>query len=149
MTPRDLDDFLVDRVFQPIHDRLPKGAEGFIAIGAAITSAAGYALLGLWPLLFATAPLWAICVVAAHLHGVEADSAMPVARMAWKSRIMGLGIDITLSGVIAMAPHWYGVSLTVSMFMLTVMSYLAACRRNPPKRKKAKAPMSSVVMEGM
>ena len=147
MHPRDLDDFLVDRVFQPVVDRLPASAEvaaGFVSIGAGLCFVCGFALAREWVFVAIVVPCWGFLVLRAHRPRRERPGTFPVERLMWHMRLFQISIAICMSTVAALAPDRTTVLLAAGQWGIVMTDYMLACRRNPPPPKKATVPVASV-----
>ena len=137
MHPRDIDDFLVDRVFQPVVDRLPVAVEtatGFISIGAAMASIAGLMLENVWWAAIIV-PAWAAIVYKAHRHRPR-STLLPAERRFWEMRLFNLTICAAMVLMARLEPDAVTVLLIAGQGGHTAIHYMLACRQNPPPPKK-------------
>ncbi len=139
--PRKLDDFLIDRVFQPICDRLARwidcyGIAEFVATGAVavillytgLTLVYGYPWIATFGMVLAG--IYAIRIRIIRTMSKPQPGLMP------KERLTGLTIrtlDLAFCIFLMLPPAWPAPA----WWLYTASMYFTACRKLPPRHQRA------------
>ena len=146
---RRLDDFLIDRVFQKIADAAARwvscyGIAAFLLTGAGLMKVADYSVNRDWFGL-AFLSLWApgIAYRAYQLDAKASASVLPpdrVGAMGW--RLWSVATNPLDLLCLLTAQTWWDYPRFGAWFLVTPALYFMACRRNPPKEKRAVVPVA-------
>jgi hypothetical protein len=155
-----LDSFLVDRIFQPLADALARwtscyGIAAFLLTGVIFGQVAGYIWMEKWAYAISM-PIWSLmkCIQAYELERRPPSDVLPIERIQgqiWAGRPGLLLIEIFAQPMILLIPPPDGKVMWIyeqeSWWVVIIACYFMACRRNPPKPRRAKIP-GNVVLAG-
>lgn len=149
---RRVDDWLIDAVFQPVADRLAPavscyGIAAFLLTGFGLIQAAIYVLNEDWTFL-AVMSTWLpfMTFKAYRLDQEKPRSVLPDTRLTgFISRIMCLVLLTPLSLAETIAPMDMRFRAQGLLWLLLVLAeYFIACRKNPPRERRAVQPANTV-----
>lgn len=150
------DSFLIDRGFQPISDRLAGWAScyaisGFLITGATLAEIAALLRLEAWAALAIVAPWFAFQAWRAHrMESAPASNVLPKERIVSRfTRVFYIALSITNAPVtvaLAMQGHPIWIMRDAGGWLLILGLYFLACRRNPPKPRAVRLPLSTATL---
>jgi hypothetical protein len=145
-----LDDFLIDKLAQPIVDKMSKRfGTHFTVIGSACFGVS-YALefysyfmggdLDIWPFSFRVGiMIMYFCTLMLALHQVRKQSEMTINLNRYNLFVWRIG-QLVISLFLLVT-----TSIALKSFILTIGLYILSCNQGPPKEKRV--PASKVAME--
>lgn len=151
---RHIDDWLIDRVFQPLADRVAGyvscyGIAAFLFTGFMLELDARMAVRGdyLWILVTMVWPLRPT-LRAYQLDAQPLSNVMPIDRVTHvAARIFSLAIIVPGATVLFLLAKDVSDRLhEIAWMMVLPAEYFTACRRSPPKWRHAAAPSHAVMV---
>lgn len=151
---RRIDDFMIDRVFQPIADRLEVWTNcyalaAFLATGSIVCYLVVFFLPPFDPVLRCVLVLLCLCAFSnlRHCHDLErrlATNTVPPDRVTyWHWRLLALAL-VAENTMFAFMPSTTGAKIySVSWCAWTCSLYFCACQRRPPRREVSRSPIVS------
>lgn len=148
---RRLDDFIIDRVFQPIADRLARywscyAIAAFILTGFDLEHAAFYIYKEdyVW---IAVAAMWLAPMTyrAYQLESQPVRNVLPLERIQFLAlRLLNAAFTPFVLLAVFLLPVGIRTIDDIGWAAMVVALYLMACRKNPPRQQRAKAPAFAV-----
>jgi hypothetical protein len=144
---RRVDNFLIDRAFQPLADTMARwvscyGIAAFMLTGVFLAKASDYVVnRDYFPLVLMLIYLPFVTLRAYQLDAEPERSVLPPERatMFWFRMFSLLTNPLDVLAV-AMAVNWWDRIRFGAWLLLTPALYFMACRRNPPKPRRAVVP---------
>lgn len=145
---RQIDDFLIDRGFQPVADWLSRWVSchalaAFLMTGGVLGLMAGFLAMGYW-VSIAMSGLWMPMRVweAYQRAAAPPSDVLPIERISWIWLRLPL-LTLQTAGVplhvlsIRLGDYWWS-AVMAGWWLFTVGLYFLACRRNPPRVARAR-----------
>lgn len=157
MTPmlHALDDFLIDKVHQRVSDALSRyvscyGIAGFLYVGGFLGIVVGAGMSRAWFAVASAGMIWFPYQCSMDLDKAAPNSAMPAQRLVgfvW--RIVALiACPPMVFGLGSSSQSVWGMVWGAAFAPLLSAEYFMACRKNPPKQKRAKVPFGAMFNRG-
>jgi hypothetical protein len=145
-----IDDWIIDRAFQPISDRLARymscyGIAAFLLTGVILSNLA-YAVHDYSWVTLVILPVWSLplLIEAYHHDAAPVSNVLPIFRIKyffWRMiQLVLIPNNILLA--ITSSDVWDS-QRWAAWTIVTAVLYFMACRRNPPKPRRAKAPITA------
>ncbi len=150
---RTIDDFLIDRLFQPAADRLARwmscyAIAEFLLTGELLFKTISYAAEQDWVAMSLCSAWMPVYILRAHrLDAAPPSDILPTERVTGiVFRMIWLTVQIVTLPINLLEPHalWWRIE-SASWWLIVAGVYLMACRKRPPKPKRITIPFGAVL----